>query len=263
MLRWEEHEHKANIKTQNSNNGNEHLSTTERLPNGIMNTLHIRDATVSTIMPSTHTAPSHDDDDSLSGDNSDDNSDADTEADIDDPRDRDRRSASDSEQEETNGMHAVTREETNESDAAAADADSRVVKRVKVYHLNDVGQWEDKGTGHVTVLNPTQSTMTIVVKNEPEIDVNDPTLHHQNDTDTAHEEPHLTITPTPNILLHHRLTDGLDYQRQGETIVTWCESTTGADIALSFQDSAGCSAIWSLITALNAENKGRQRAGGV
>lgn len=87
---------------------------------------------------------------------------------------------------------------------------------------------DDKGTGHVTILNPTNIQFTIIVKAEaPEYKAEYDNVNYSN--------------PAPVLeLLHHKIVDGLDYQRQGDTIVTWCEASTGLDLALSFQDTVGC-----------------------
>ncbi len=47
----------------------------------------------------------------------------------------------------------------------AATNDSR--RRVKFYVLNDMRQWDDKGTGYVSwVLNDKQRSVSIIVKSE-------------------------------------------------------------------------------------------------
>ena len=124
--------------------------------------------------------------------------------------------------------------------------DEAQVKRVKVYQLNDVGQWDDKGTGQVSILHPHSPQMCIEVKAER--DSSDPPPQHQPQPATAAAAS--TTALSSLTLLHHRIVDGQDYQRQGDTIITWCENSTGLDLALSFQDTDGCTAIWSLITAL-------------
>jgi hypothetical protein len=57
------------------------------------------------------------------------------------------------------------------------------------------------------------------------------------------------------ILLRTRILLRDAYQRQGDNIITWCEPyleegnpTQGVDLALSFQDNAGCLDIWRQIT---------------
>ena len=141
-------------------------------------------------------------------------------------------------------------EEVLEATAEAGEADVECddeaqVKRVKVYQLNDVGQWDDKGTGQVSILHPHSPLMCIEVKAERD-GVDQPLQSSQPVISAAASTSALSSLT----LLHHRIVDGQDYQRQGDTIITWCENSTGLDLALSFQDTDGCTAIWSLITAL-------------
>ena len=136
--------------------------------------------------------------------------------------------------------------DTAEPTEAELESDEEAqVKRVKVYQLNDVGQWDDKGTGQVSILHPHSPQMCIEVKAE------------RDSADQPPQPPQPVLTAAASTtalssltLLHHRIVDGQDYQRQGDTIITWCENSTGLDLALSFQDTDGCTAIWSLITAL-------------
>src|SRR5438552_3763926 len=89
----------------------------------------------------------------------------------------------------------------------AGAADTSLARRVKVYQLNDAGQWDDRGTGHVCYTH-TDDTLVLTVRSE------------DNGDD----------------LLEHRVEAGIDYQRQGDTIITWCEPNSGVDLALSFQE---------------------------
>lgn len=49
------------------------------------------------------------------------------------------------------------------------------------------------------------------------------------------------------------MVSGIDYQRQGETIITWCEAATGVDLALSFQEVQPCNEVWDQINASKNE----------
>ena len=146
-------------------------------------------------------------------------------------------------------------EEVLEATSEGADGlegdDEAQVKRVKVYQLNDVGQWDDKGTGQVSVLHPHTAAMCIEVKAERG-DGGDVQPAVQPGTADASE------ALSSLVLLHHRLVDGQDYQRQGDTIITWCENSTGLDLALSFQDTDGCTAIWQLVTQLQNSSDGAE-----
>ena len=143
--------------------------------------------------------------------------------------------------------------ESAQDGSADVDADSPLIKRVKVYSLSDVGAWVDKGTGHVSVLHPAELQMTILVKAEDE----SASPAAAAAVAAAASSGSSTSSPSapsssPLTLLHHKIVDGQDYQRQGATIITWCELSTGLDLALSFQDSDGCGQVWQLITALQA-----------
>ena len=50
-----------------------------------------------------------------------------------------------------------------------------------------------------------------------------------------------------SLLLQQSVEHGIEYQRQGETIIAWCETATSLDLALSFQDISRCSEVWEEI----------------
>jgi len=95
--------------------------------------------------------------------------------------------------------------------------------RAKVYQLNTVGQWDDRGTGFV-VCQYLQSYgfACIILVNEED--------------------------QTP--LLETRVVAEDIYQRQGETIISWTEPSNGCDVALSFADASGCADLWDQIVSL-------------
>lgn len=109
--------------------------------------------------------------------------------------------------------------------------------RVKIYCLadansaNGAGVWMDRGTGFARV-----ERGCLVVLRETE----------------EQEGP-------AEALLISRIRMDDAYERQGESIIMWRESAEVAgaehdvDFALSFQDAAGCNAIWDMI----AEAQGR------
>lgn len=94
--------------------------------------------------------------------------------------------------------------------------------RVKVYQLNEDGQWDDKGTGHVC-LTPVAEGQTIEMCVRCE----------ESDAD----------------LLEHKVMSDIDYARQGDTIITWCQPD-GTDLALSFQEALGCTEVWNKILCI-------------
>ncbi|TYK02946.1 serine/threonine-protein phosphatase 4 regulatory subunit 3A isoform X1 [Cucumis melo var. makuwa] len=93
-------------------------------------------------------------------------------------------------------------------------------RRVKVYRLNDDGKWDDQGTGHVTVdyLERSEELGLCVVDEE--------------DNET---------------LLLHRISSDDIYRKQEDTIISWRDPEYSTELALSFQETTGCSYIWDHI----------------
>ncbi|PNH02464.1 Serine/threonine-protein phosphatase 4 regulatory subunit 3, partial [Tetrabaena socialis] len=100
--------------------------------------------------------------------------------------------------------------------------------RVKVYKLNAEGQWEDKGTGHISVEYMEQAhAMGLVVISEEE---------------------------NGKTLLVHQISREDIYQRSGEsTIITWHDAEVSTDVAISFQEQGGCDHIWQQIKQVQRE----------
>lgn len=106
------------------------------------------------------------------------------------------------------------------------------MQRVKVYRLTSEGQWDDKGTGQVSVEYMEQSNTTGLV-----------VISEEQDTRT--------------LLIHEIQTQDI-YQRQGdETIITWSDAEIGTDVALSFQEAGGCDAVWEQIVTVQRHNSGK------
>ena len=105
--------------------------------------------------------------------------------------------------------------------------------RVKLYRLNTDGSWDDCGTGRIRVEYPPKDVFQ------------EPMLHMQSETGG-------------HVLLRTRILVRDAYQRQGDNIITWCEpffsSRSAVDLALSFQDNAGCLDIWHRITSTQQQN---------
>ena len=108
--------------------------------------------------------------------------------------------------------------------------------RVKLYNLDDDGQWADQGTGHVccTYLDRLGGAALVVVD--------------EDDPDTA--------------LLEVRVVQDDIYTRQGDTIITWTEPTTNADLALSFQETEGWGQIWQEVCKAQGRSPDHQGAMG-
>lgn len=97
----------------------------------------------------------------------------------------------------------------------AAVPDTR--RRVKVYQLNDDRQWDDRGTGHVTAQTGPEETASLLVRSEAD----------------------------GTILLDSEIKNDTNYSKQQETLIVWSEDSS--DLALSFQERAGCEEIWERI----------------
>ncbi|XP_060197554.1 uncharacterized protein LOC132626638 isoform X3 [Lycium barbarum] len=97
------------------------------------------------------------------------------------------------------------------------------MQRVKVYRLNDDGKWDDQGTGHVTV-----------------------------DYLERSEEPGLLVTDEDEheTLLLHRISAEDIYRKQEDTIISWRDPELSTELALSFQETTGCSYIWDSICSV-------------
>nr|CAB3473076.1 unnamed protein product [Digitaria exilis] len=107
-------------------------------------------------------------------------------------------------------------------DAAAAAVASHAsnMQRVKVYRLADGGKWDDQGTGHVSIE---------YIEGSKELGL---TVLDEEDNET---------------LLVHNITSDDIYRKQEETIISWRDHEASTDLALSFQEAAGCSYIWEHI----------------
>ncbi|KAF8394654.1 hypothetical protein HHK36_020870 [Tetracentron sinense] len=91
------------------------------------------------------------------------------------------------------------------------------MQRVKFYRLNADGKWDDRGTGHVTVdyFERSEELGLFVIDEEDN-----------------------------NTLLAHRIRSEEIYRKQEDTIISWRDPENSTDLALSFQESTGCSYIW-------------------
>ncbi|XP_035548315.1 serine/threonine-protein phosphatase 4 regulatory subunit 3-like isoform X4 [Juglans regia] len=101
-----------------------------------------------------------------------------------------------------------------------SQANANSMQRVKVYRLSDDGKWDDQGTGHVTVdfLEQSEELGLFVID----------------------EEDHET-------LLLHRISSDDIYRKQEDTIISWRDPEYSTELALSFQETTGCSYIWDHI----------------
>ncbi|KAK4742744.1 hypothetical protein SAY87_000745 [Trapa incisa] len=102
-------------------------------------------------------------------------------------------------------------------------ANSNPMQRVKVYYLNDDGKWDDQGTGDVSVdyLEKSEDLGLFVFDAE--------------DNET---------------LLMHRIRAEDIYRKQEDSIIAWKDPDYATELALSFQEPAGCSYIWDHLSSV-------------
>lgn len=99
-------------------------------------------------------------------------------------------------------------------------------KRVKLYILNEHRQWDDKGTGHVaSIQNDKLHSVLLHVKSELD----------------------------GSTLLESRILAHTAYQKQQDTLIVWSEGDR-RDLALSFQEKAGCDEIWEKICEIQGKD---------
>jgi protein phosphatase-4 regulatory subunit 3 len=127
-----------------------------------------------------------------------------------------------------------------------ATNDSR--RRVKFYVLNDMRQWDDKGTGYVSwVVNDKQRCVSIVVKSEVDGKLSLLLLFI---TQTILEINlliyYIFYYKTGSILLDSKILVSIVYQKQQDTLIVWSDMDK-RDMALSFQERVGCDEIWEKI----------------
>lgn len=133
--------------------------------------------------------------------------------------------------------------------------------RVKLYRLNSDGSWDDCGTGRIAVFYTEQNASMLC-------------MHAETHADDAEDS-------APKVLLRVDVLVKDAYQRQGDNIITWCEpnfmpilerlaangesavnyeaemdgeNSGGVDLALSFQDNAGCLDVWNQISEIQRLN---------
>ncbi|XP_008319552.1 serine/threonine-protein phosphatase 4 regulatory subunit 3B isoform X2 [Cynoglossus semilaevis] len=99
-------------------------------------------------------------------------------------------------------------------------------RRVKVYTLNEDRQWDDRGTGHVssTFVERLKGT-SLLVRAESD----------------------------GSLLLESKISPNTAYQKQQDTLIVWSEADN-YDLALSFQEKAGCDEIWEKICEVQGKD---------
>ncbi|XP_049640733.1 serine/threonine-protein phosphatase 4 regulatory subunit 3B isoform X2 [Suncus etruscus] len=99
-------------------------------------------------------------------------------------------------------------------------------RRVKVYTLNEERQWDDRGTGHVASTYVEElKGMSLLVRAEAD----------------------------GSLLLESKINPNTAYQKQQDTLIVWSEAEN-YDLALSFQEKAGCDEIWEKICQVQGKD---------
>ncbi|XP_077138888.1 serine/threonine-protein phosphatase 4 regulatory subunit 3B isoform X3 [Ranitomeya variabilis] len=99
-------------------------------------------------------------------------------------------------------------------------------RRVKVYTLNEERQWDDRGTGHVSSTYVDRlKGMSLLVRAEAD----------------------------GSLLLESKINPNTAYQKQQDTLIVWSEAEN-YDLALSFQEKAGCDEIWEKICQVQGKD---------
>uniref|UniRef100_A0A8C5SYU6 Serine/threonine-protein phosphatase 4 regulatory subunit 3-like central domain-containing protein n=1 Tax=Laticauda laticaudata TaxID=8630 RepID=A0A8C5SYU6_LATLA len=99
-------------------------------------------------------------------------------------------------------------------------------RRVKVYTLNEERQWDDRGTGHVSSTYVERlKGMSLLVRAESD----------------------------GSLLLESKINPNTAYQKQQDTLIVWSEAEN-YDLALSFQEKAGCDEIWEKICQVQGKD---------
>ncbi|KAM3962442.1 serine/threonine-protein phosphatase 4 regulatory subunit 3 flfl [Aphomia sociella] len=99
-------------------------------------------------------------------------------------------------------------------------------RRVKLYALNADRQWDDRGTGHVTSCCVERLKGTaLLVRAESD----------------------------GSLLLESKIQQDTAYQKQQDTLIVWSEGDN-FDLALSFQEKAGCDEVWEKICQVQGKD---------
>nr|XP_032820913.1 serine/threonine-protein phosphatase 4 regulatory subunit 3A-like isoform X3 [Petromyzon marinus] len=107
---------------------------------------------------------------------------------------------------------------------SATMSDTR--RRVKLYALNEDRQWDDRGTGHVSSSYVEKlKGMSLLVRAESD----------------------------GSVLLESKIKPNTAYQKQQDTLIVWSEAEN-YDLALSFQEKAGCDEIWEKICQVQGKD---------
>ncbi len=169
------------------------------------------------------------------------------------------------------------------SDAGGGDGDADVVTlplqsqyRVKLYQLDTSGQWDDRGTGFVFTYHamgassPSGSLSSAAINAVLSGSGGVPSAGGATSVTVPRvvlgggtTEPLVLIVRSDEhddaVLVNHRVEADLEYDRQGDTILTWSEADT--EYAISFQEQEGCADAWEQIARAQGKNEEELLAG--
>lgn len=112
--------------------------------------------------------------------------------------------------------------------------------RVKAYRLTSQGSWEDKGTGLICVdylSNEGQYGLVVVAEDEAQTTL----MVHQINNEDIYQRI------GEGAFHHMQIRSCFDTSSCTGTIINWHDPDLGSDMAISFQDQAGCDYIWAQI----------------
>uniref|UniRef100_A0A8C1SFR0 Serine/threonine-protein phosphatase 4 regulatory subunit 3 n=1 Tax=Cyprinus carpio TaxID=7962 RepID=A0A8C1SFR0_CYPCA len=121
-------------------------------------------------------------------------------------------------------------------------------RRVKVYTLNEERQWEDRGTGHVCCSEAASLTVTGEADGKRRVCRSSRAAPRR-----SSDEVCCVCSSVGSVLLESRISPDTAYQKQQDTLIVWSEAEN-CDLALSFQEKAGCDEIWEKICQVQGKD---------
>ena len=114
-------------------------------------------------------------------------------------------------------------------------------RRVKLYALNADRQWDDRGTGHVSsnYVERLKGKFSLNLKTIVKLKCLD-------EENCAGISLLVRAESDGSLLLESKIQQETAYQKQQDTLIVWSEGDN-FDLALSFQEKAGCDEIWEKI----------------
>lgn len=124
-------------------------------------------------------------------------------------------------------------------------------RRVKLYALNADRQWDDRGTGHVS------SNYVERLKGIDSHSLGSPSSSTKKSKCLDEENCagiSLVVRAEADgaVLLESKIQPDTAYQKQQDTLIVWSEGDN-FDLALSFQEKAGCDEIWEKICHVSVD----------